>query len=325
MANTVNTGAILQTLPINDVIARNEVAVGNKFINNLKFIPFDRKSKIFPVASFFGDKTPSVPVLEGNYPKERTIQFNGKKIYPKHFLEKIALSDDYADNTNEENIKIALDMALGRIMHGITMQITGMGFDDVGNGNIPEDVLKSKMALMFSTANNIGTTQTNEPLNYKDISEVYNELNEKGKAEDAFWIINNLALFSVIDKFGNEKLSFTDVPKGANATLLGRPVYLVNGWADKDGKSIAFGFVHPDAYGITISDVKVIQPKLDTPQAQYACRYYGVEVWADGRVLDDYSKRARYFAPQVQQASVTEQSIDEPKPVKRKATKIEKE
>ncbi|MGR5963439.1 hypothetical protein ACT7DB_00535 [Bacillus cereus] len=85
MQNTVNTGAILQTLPINDVIARNEVDIGNKFINNLKFIPFDRKSKIFPVASFLGDKKSSVPVLEGNFPKERTIQFNGKKDLPKTF------------------------------------------------------------------------------------------------------------------------------------------------------------------------------------------------------------------------------------------------
>ncbi|MGR5963437.1 hypothetical protein ACT7DB_00525 [Bacillus cereus] len=133
-----------------------------------------------------------------------------------------------------------------------------------------------------------------------------------------FWLINTSALFSVVDTFGNEKLSFTDVPQGANATLLGCPVYLVNGLVDKDSKNIAFGLVHPDAYGITISDVKVIQPKLDTPQVQFACRYYGVEVWIDGRVLDDYSKRARYFAPDVQQASVTEQSV------KRKATKIEK-
>lgn len=327
MANTINTGAILQTLPINDIVVKNDVNVANKFINHLKFIPFDSKSKIFPIASFnweSGDT--SVPVLEGESSKERTIQFTGKKIQPKHFLERIELSNDYADNTDEVNIKIALDMTLGRIMHGIVDQIISDGFADNDEWAIAPEESKSKMAKLFSAANQTGTSKVGEPLKYKDVSETFGEFNYTGKAENAVWLVSSLALFSVVDTFGNEKLSFTDVPKGANATLLKRPVYIVNNLSDKDGKDIAFALVHPDAYGITISDVNVIQPELDTYQAINNCKVYGVEVWADGRVLDDKSKRARYFAPTtVQQASVTEQSVDEPKPVKRKATKIKTE
>ncbi|MGR5963438.1 hypothetical protein ACT7DB_00530 [Bacillus cereus] len=111
-----------------------------------------------------------------------------KKIYPKHFLEKIALSDEYAENTDDENIKIALDMALGRIMHGITLEITGNGFDDTGLSSVPEETLKSHMARLFSAANSTGTSKIGEPLKYKDVSDVYNELNDKGKAENAFLV-----------------------------------------------------------------------------------------------------------------------------------------
>ncbi|PEK51545.1 hypothetical protein CN586_08555 [Bacillus toyonensis] len=330
MQNTTTTGAILQTLPIKDVIISNEISIQGNFLNALKSIPYNGKTKIIPVSSYKqenGDphyKSPSTPVLEGNNAKERTIKFEGKKLPLIRFAEKIVLSEQFKDNTDEENINIALEMALNLIMPGITQQLLVKGYDD-NPGMATDDTINTGIAKLFSSANSPGSSKINEPLKYKDVHDVYQAIKLTGKTNRAFWLINSSAFFSVLDDFGNEHLSFDNVPEGAGAILFGLPVYLVNGIYDNNLKEIAFGLVHPDAYSVTISDVNVIQPKLDTAQAMNGSKVYIVEVWAGGRSTDHLSKRSVYFAPQVQQASVTEQSIDEPKPVKRKATKIEKE
>lgn len=319
MANTKDLGILIETLPTKDVIlSADGLSVGGTFFDKLNLV--GDSTKIIPTVSIDGSTLISLPIPEGSNANIRTMKETGTEIKLKRFAEAVEFPNQFSMNTVSDNIAIAKKVALNRIFAGIEYQMLSYGYDF---NSTPEEK-EMRFERLFPAANESGNSKQGEPLKYKDVLKTHAYLKNTGKHKNAFWIIGDSAQLSVIDESGNEHLSFENLPQNAVATLLGLPVYYAQ-VQDSNDNPIAFGIVNSDSYALAMSDIKVYEPKLDTKQAMAGSKVYMVEVWADAKITDKYSKYCMSFAPEVQQASVTEQSIAEPKPVKRKATKIEKE
>lgn len=290
MVNTKNTGAIIETLPIKDVIiAGFNGASKSNFINKLNIIEGD-KSKFIPVGS--SDNNASSEIIpEKENANMRELQYTGYAIKPKRFAEAIEISENLKLDSALDNIEFIKKMAFNRILHGLEAQMLFKGYKDSDTQAV-KDV---NFERLFYAQNSTATSKNGESLKYADFLIAHKDMTRNGKIKDAFWLINGSAQFSVLDAQGNEKLNFDNIPESANATLLGLPVYMVSTMTYADGKQAAFGIVHPDAYALSLSDVKVKKAKLDTPQALQGKEVYIVELWADGVITDINSKRSYGF------------------------------
>ncbi|AMQ05914.1 hypothetical protein [Sporosarcina psychrophila] len=292
MADTKNTGVIIETLPIKDVIIQGFTGTSkSNFINKLNIID-GNQSKIIPVGSYV-DKGASSIIPEKGNANVRRLKFDGVTVKPKRFAEAIELSVDFEDESAVDVIEFVKKMAFNRILHGLESQMMVYGYQNSDTQAV-KDV---SFERLFPSANQPISTKSGEPLSYKDVLFAYRQMSLMGKTKDAFWLIGGEAGFSVLDAQSNERLSFDNIPEGADATLLGLPVYLISSFMYNDGTHAAFAIAHPDAYALSLSDVKVIKPRLDTEQAMKAKQVYIVELWADGKVTDLQSKRAYSFAP----------------------------
>ncbi|HFF3191727.1 TPA: hypothetical protein ACGCJB_005017 [Bacillus cereus] len=316
MANSKDLGILIDTLPTKDVILSAEgLTVGGAFFDKLNLV--EDTTKIIPTVAI-GDENIilSLPIPEGSNANIRTIKEKGTEINLKRFAEAIEFSNEFSMNTVSDNVAIAKKIALNRIFAGIQFQMLGYGYD---NNSTPEEKAE-RFERLFPAVNEPGNSKEKEPLKYKDVLKAHEFLRNTGKHKNAFWLIGDSAQLSVVDESGNEHLSFENLPQNAVATLLGLPVYYAE-MSDSNDNPIAFGIVNSDSYALAMSDIKVYEPTLDTKQAMAGSKVYIVEVWADAKITDKWSKYCMSFASEVKQASVTEQSIDESKPVKRKVTK----
>ncbi|PEF42408.1 phage major capsid protein [Bacillus wiedmannii] len=234
----------------------------------------------------------------------------------------IELSEAYVQNASVNIEEYLKQTFTDRIFDEIENQMIVTGTE---KGTEPKSIQK-----LTPTANRTTSTPEGQALSFEDVMESYTlfTTNPKNK-KNAFWMISKEAKFSVVDANGNEKLSFENIPEGADATLLGLPVYrsslgIAKTPTDSE-RGVAYIIANRGAYGISMTNIRFTKIAGDTKQQIRGVHVYIGESYVDGKLLNPYAKISAIFAPEVKQASVTEQSIDEPKPVKRKATKIEKE
>ncbi|MDA1660385.1 hypothetical protein PDK35_10455 [Bacillus cereus group sp. TH153LC] len=321
MQTTKNTGNLIETYPIKKLLlGADNLKVSGHFFKQLNLV--DEKTKVIPVITHGGKFGPTVPTLEGEKASYRPIRQHGSKIKLKRFAEAVELSNQFDMNSVTDNLDGIVRLAMNRITAGIQQEMTTTGV--MNNEHTTEDDRAKHFEKLFPAANSVAKTKEGEPLLYSDILSAYNFTTTNTVRDGAFWVFHSDVKLSVLDDAQNERLSFENIPDGAVATLLGLPVYVADIY-EYEMKPIAFGIVTPQSYALAMSDVKVYEATLDTPQAIAGSKNYIVEVWADAVITDKWAKMCMAFAPEVKQASVEAQSIDEPKPVKRKATKIEKE
>ncbi|WP_144491958.1 MULTISPECIES: hypothetical protein [Bacillus cereus group] len=320
MQTTKNTGNLIETYPIKKLLlGADNLKVSGHFFKQLNLV--DEKTKVIPVITHGGKFGPTVPTLEGEKASYRPIRQHGSKIKLKRFAEAIELSNQFDMNSVTDNLDGIVRLAMNRITAGIQQEMTITGI--MKTENTTEEDRAQHFEKLFPAPNQTAITAEGEPLHYSDVLGAYNFATTNTIRDGAFWVFHGDAMLSVLDDAKNERLSFENIPDGAVATLLGLPVYVADMY-DYNMKPIAFGIATPQSYALAMSDVNVYEATLDTVQAMAGSKNYIVEVWADAVITDKWAKFCMSFKPEVKQASVTEQSIDEPKPVKRKATKIEK-
>lgn len=249
----------------------------------------------------------------------------GTILTPKRIGTAVEISEDMMNDSSVDIKEHLRQIFTDRIIEGVEYQMTFTGTE---NGTEPKNIQK-----FITSTQKTASTVEDEALSFEDMMESYktfitNPSNKKG----AFWVISKFAKLSVLDNKGNEKLSFDNIPEGADATLLGLPVYQkslgsAKSLTEPNGelRPIAYAITNRGAYTIAMKDITIKQIKGDTKQELRNSSVFMAEAWVDGKVTNQYAKISAIFAPQVQQASIEAQSIDEPKPVKRKTTKIEKE
>lgn len=297
MANTQDTNIILDKRSVQDAIALAESPLRGQFLNNFKQVNYQNGKSIYlPSARLQGSGGLTTPITaEGtNVPAPiKQLAYEGTKLTPKRFAEIIELSEEANNNGAEENIKMARELGLQRILYGIEFKATGGG-DTIPDGTSLEQ--KGQYFEKLITAPHAtATTKQGESLAYKDVLKAYNNLAARGKLNGAFWLID--AELSVYDEYGNQYLKRDNVPVGAHGTLFDLPVFKTQVF---DGTEVhAFTLVHPNAYAMTMSDVIVKKADLDTNQAIAGKQVFVVEVWADGKGLDKYCKYSMKYAPSV--------------------------
>ncbi|HHQ2477324.1 TPA: phage major capsid protein [Bacillus cereus] len=319
MLTTQNTQAISQVFPMKDVILSIDGGTHDIF-KNLNVIHLNSgETKSISVAR---DETGnwSDIVQEGQDANKMKIKYEEIILKPKRFAEAVEVPNQFVQDSIVDTMKYALKIGTERMLKAREHQIAFLGF---GATSTPEEKA-TLFEKLVSDTNATAQTKEGEPLLYSDVLSTYRSMKQAKRTNGAFWLINNSAEFSVLDAHENERLSFANTLNGAEAILFGLPVYMCD-LTDRNGNPVAFALVHPDAYATCLSDAKVTRTNASTVQAINGTQMYVVELWSDGKLTDRYAKYSMSFAPEVQQASVTEQSIVEPKPVKRKATKIEKE
>ncbi|GAB6415570.1 phage major capsid protein [Bacillus cereus] len=247
---------------------------------------------------------------------------------PKRIGTSVEISEDIMNDTSVDIKEHLKQIFTDRIIEGVEYQMTISGTE---NGTEPKNIQK-----FITSTQKTASTLEYEALSFEDMLSSYQTFNDNpSNKKNAFWIISKFAKLSVLDNKGNEKLSFENIPNGADATLLGLPVYQKNlgnaiSASETNGtsRSVAYVITNRKAYTIAMKDITIKQIKGDTKQELRNGSVFMAEAWVDGKITNKFAKISALFAEnpsEVEQASVTEQSIDEPKPVKRKATKIEKE
>ncbi|HDR5357470.1 TPA: phage major capsid protein [Bacillus anthracis] len=238
----------------------------------------------------------------------------------------IELSEEFVNNTAIDIEEYLKQVFTQRILDEIENQMISTGTTD---GTEPKNIQK-----LTPGRNRTATTQEGQPLSFEDMVESYELfINNPANKKNAFWMISKSAKFSILDE--NERLSFENIPEGADATFLGLPVYRRNLGITGSGQNVAHIITNREAYGISMTNIRFTRIKGDTKQQINNAHVYIGESYVDGKLINEFAKTSAVFASEVTQASVTEQSIDEPvekeavepKSTKRKPTKatIEKE
>ncbi len=249
-------------------------------------------------AGFSGGLTTGI-TPEGQSLPLKDIVFSKAQFNPKRFGEAYEVSEQFEIDTDAPVVSYLQDVALRKIHNGIRNEILIFGYDD--NDPTAEDDEKIHFEKMLHLNNAQASTQTGQALSFNDVFEAYQSLKDSRKlGKDSFWLINSDAKFSVLDDLNEERLVFTDVPEGAMATLLGMPVYQ-DSIHDTDGNSTtAFALIGEDHYHVSMSDLIVSKPKeQSTAQALKGTNVVQFEIWADGKFVDNDSRRAYQFAPTV--------------------------
>lgn len=240
----------------------------------------------------------------------------------------IELSEEFVNNTAIDIEEYLKQVFTQRILDEIENQMISTGTTD---GTEPKNIQK-----LTPGRNRTATTQEGQPLSFEDMVESYELfINNPANKKNAFWMISKSAKFSILDENENERLSFENIPEGADATFLGLPVYRRNLGITGSGQNVAHIITNREAYGISMTNIRFTRIKGDTKQQINKAHVYIGESYVDGKLINEFAKTSAVFASEVTQASVTEQSIDEPvekeavepKSTKRKPTKatIEKE
>lgn len=283
----------------------------------------------FGVRATFVDEFEEIPYQDARL-REATLK-------SKRIGTAVEISEELVNNANVDIEEYLKQVFTDRIFDEVENQMISTGTE---NGTEPKSIQK-----LTPTANRVGNTQEGQALSFEDVMQSYTSFtsNPKNK-KNAFWIISKDAVFSVVDINGNEKLSFINIPEGADATLLGLPVYRkkigIAKTPTSSERGVAYIIANREAYGISMTNIRFARIKGDVKQQMRNAHVYIGESYVDGKLINPFAKISTIFAePQVQQTSVetpvTEQSIDEPvekeavepKSTKRKSTKatIEKE
>ncbi|MCQ6527464.1 phage major capsid protein [Bacillus mycoides] len=250
-------------------------------------------------------------------PLAKDNKLEKKQLTLKRFATKIEVSQQFINDSAVDYESYLTDLLTKRLILGLEQGITYVG-DPNGNtnGNIQ---LLSQGANGFTSANTFNKVE----IEFELVQKLASSFFDINKRENCFWIFNTYT--QVTNKAGNDCITYDNLPHGAVGRLLGIPIYISQLTTSVLGKQMACVLVNPNAYTLVLGDIKIEQLKQGTDESVRGVHVFQGELYADGVVTNPNARMAIEYAPEIKQASVTEQSIDEPKPAKRKATKIEKE
>lgn len=203
----------------------------------------------------------------------------------KRVAQTIEVTEDLLMNTDVSYAQHIGQLMTTRIARAIESAILQNGAD-ANTKNLPR---------LHSLANINDTGTSANPLSATVARQAYtNFLTNNNNMDGAFWLFNKATALSVQDTAGNELLKFDNVPAGADAVLLGKPVYFVSlgDTTDATPKLTRAMLVNPKAYTVALQDVAVRQIKGDTTQALRNVTVFLGEVYVDAKVTNTNGKYA---------------------------------
>lgn len=293
MATTFDTKEPLVKVNLKDVIMDSSRIQIIPFLKHFNTVDLsDGESKTIPIYESDKSTTSSI-ILEGENALVNDGRIKGVTLTPKRFAFKMELSEQFANSTIIEIANYLTQNALNRTDSGTYIEMMFKGYLDA----TPSTEKAKKFEILFESNNGVASTKIKEPLLLSDVSEARRFIrSRKGNMNGAFMLINDSNVeFSVLDKAGNEKLSFENIPEGADATIMGMPVYLSD-IVTGEGNPLPFAIVHPEAYTLGMGKLTITETEPDEITTLRGSRMFIVESWRDGKVTDKYSKYAPAFA-----------------------------
>ncbi|KYZ67942.1 phage major capsid protein [Bacillus sp. GZT] len=254
-------------------------------------------------------------VPEKTNPPKKDNKLEKKELTLKRFATSIEVSQQFINDSAIDYESYLTKLLTTRLIKGILNEILITGDIDPNKADHVQVLSKGRQG--YVSANKSGFIEYEI---IRTMASTFFRGNDKNKS---FFIFNEHP--QVTDKAGNDYVTYDNLPPGAVGRLFGIPIYIADLGVTTIETQLACVLVNSDAYTLVMGDAKVEQLKQGTDEAHRGVHVFQGEIWADGVVTNTSGRLAVEYASEVQQASVTEQSIDEPKPVKRKATKIEKE
>ena len=284
MATTTSTnlGDKVKEISIVDSILDNRQLAEVGIIGKFNLIKADGPIKIIAEnenlkASFYGEME-TVATADNSLIE---YQLNPNK----RVAQAIEVSRELLETSGVDYAQHISQLMTTRIARTIESAILSSGVDN-NTKNLPR---------IHSLANINDTGTSTNPLSATVVRQAYfNFLNNNNNLDGAFWLFSKSSNLSVQDTAGNELLKFDNVPKGANAMLLGIPVYFVNlgDTTDATPKITRAMLINPNAYTIALKDNTVKQIAGDTTQSLRGSSVFLGEVYVDGKMTNSYGKYA---------------------------------
>lgn len=248
-------------------------------------------------------------------PPKKDSKLEKKELTLKRFATSIEVSQQFLNDSAIDYESYFTDLLTKRLIKGILNEL--LIFGDGGSNTTDHMQVLTKGGNGFVSANKYGAVE------YEIIRKMASYFFRGNDKNKSFFIFNEHP--QVTDEAGNDYVTYDNLPIGAVGRLLGVPIYVADLGENGNGTQLACVLVNSDAYTLIMSDAKVEQLKQGSDESYRAVHVFQGEIYVDGVVRNNIGRIALEYAPDVAKASVQAQSIDEPKPVKRKATKIEKE
>lgn len=254
-------------------------------------------------------------VPELTNPSKKDNKMEKKELTLKRFATTIEVSQQFLEDSAIDYESYFTELLTQRLINGILLELLVLG-DSTSN-------TKDHMQVLTKGGNGYVSANIYGAIEYEIVQQMASYFFRGNDKNKSFFIFNEHP--RVVDKAGNDYVTYDNLPVGAVGRLLGVPIYVADLSESINGTQLACVLVNSDAYTLFMGDFKVEQLKQGGDESARAVHVFLGEVYADGVVTNNIGRLAVEYGSGVKQASVTEQSIDEPKPVKRKTTKIEKE
>ena len=201
----------------------------------------------------------------------------------KRVAQAIEVTEDLLMNTDISYAQHIGQLMATRIARAIESAILVDGADN-NTKNLPR---------LHTVANINDTGTSGNPLSATVVKQAYaGFLSNNNNLDGAFWLFQKGTALSVQDTAGNELLKFDNVPAGADAMLLGKPVYFTNlgQTTDSTPKVTRAMLINPKAYTVALQDVAIKEIKGDTTQALRNMKVFLGEVYVDAKVTNTGAK-----------------------------------
>ncbi|PGK45748.1 phage major capsid protein [Bacillus cereus] len=307
------------TVSYKDIIDGRDYQPSGHILSRFKNVKATGQSTSQPTEIYIEKESAFATIVpEKTNPSKKDSKLEKKELTLKRFATSIEVSQQFINDSAIDYKSHFTEILTQRLIKGILVELLQSGNADSNT--------KDHMQLLSQGGN--GYVSASKPsdgiIEYeliKNMASIFFRGNDKNKS---FFIFNSHP--QVVDKAGNDYVTYDNLPPGAVGKLLGIPIYIADLAVGGMERQLACVLVNSDAYTLVMSDFKVEQLKQGSNESLYGFHVFQGEVWADGVVTNQGGRLAvEYASTAVKQASVKEQSIDGPKPVKRKATKIEKE
>ncbi|PEJ57059.1 phage major capsid protein [Bacillus sp. AFS002410] len=277
---TTNLGDKLKEISIVDTIIDGRKFKPDGFINKFNILKVDGPVKVLAEAE---------AVVAGIYGEMETISTSNDNVVNefqlnpnKRVARTIEVSEQFLNDSAIGYENYVADLIAGSIGRTIEKQITLDGY----TGAVDPKKLQRLHVTDVQTA--VGTSATSLSIN--EVKAKYISMIKNKTARDCFWLFNIDSMLSVTDSLGNEYMKFEDVPEGADATLLGLPVYFATLGDTTDAKITRAIIVNPTAYTIAMKDLTIEVIEGDTIQSLRRSKVIKGEIYVDAVVTNSYGR-----------------------------------
>ncbi|PGC57702.1 phage major capsid protein [Bacillus wiedmannii] len=227
----------------------------------------------------------SIVPENSNTPKKDN-KLEKKQLTLKRFATSVEVSQQYINDSAVDYKQHLTELLTERLVRGVELGITLFG-DPIGQ-------TADKMQLLSQGGNGFKSANTFGAIEFELVQKLSLPFFDNNKKENSFWIFNQYP--QVVNKAGDDCITYDNLPPGAVGRLLGIPIYISELAETGEGKKLACVLVNPSAYTLVLGDIKIKQLEQGSNESVRGVHVFQGEVWADGVVTNLNGRLAIEYA-----------------------------